>query len=178
MNTQNNQSLEFEWKPMLAPLIFINDWSFSWLRNVFLTTFQDWLNYVQQRQGNFTKDVGQKIFTSWLTYEGLKISINSVIEAIQFLLWHQVKFVLTERFCQNPLENWFDKQRSLGSRKDNPSMADFEYNNNTIRNQKKFKPIANGNVADSGMVSLTDEPLPCWKPKNEWKSKCINTKTK
>ena len=40
-------------------------------------------------------------------------------------------------------------------------MADFEYNSNTIRNQKKFKPIANGNVADSGMVSLTDEPLPC-----------------
>ena len=30
-----------------------------------------------------------------------------------------------------------------------------------IRNQKYFKPIANGNVADSGMIALTDEPLPC-----------------
>ena len=42
-------------------------------------------------------------------------------------------------------------------------MAEFEYNNNAIRSQKLFKPIANGNVADSGMIALTDEALPCWK---------------
>ena len=33
---------------------------------------------------------------------------------------------------------------------------------NGIRNQK---PIVNGNVADSSMIALTDEPLLCWKPK-------------
>ena len=49
----------------------------------------------------------------------------------------------------------------LGSRKDNPSMVDFGYNSNASRNQKHFKPIANGNVADIGMIALTDEPLPC-----------------
>ena len=27
-------------------------------------------------------------------------------------------------------------------------MVDFGYNNNAFRNQKHFKPIANGNVAD------------------------------
>ena len=51
-------------------------------------------------------------------------------------------------------------------------MVDFGYNNNAIRNQKHFKPITNGNVADSGMIALTDESLPCWKPKKEWKFKC------
>ena len=51
-------------------------------------------------------------------------------------------------------------------------MVDFGYNNNAIRNQKHFKPIANGNVADSGMIALTDERLPFWKPKKEWKFKC------
>ena len=61
-------------------------------------------------------------------------------------------------------ENWFGGQRSLGSRKNNPSMADFGYKNNAIRNQKHFKPIANGNVADSGMIALTDEPFPIQKP--------------
>ena len=40
-------------------------------------------------------------------------------------------------------------------------MADFRYNNNAIRNQKKFKEIANGNAADSSMIALTDEPIPC-----------------
>ena len=47
-------------------------------------------------------------------------------------------------------------KKSLGSRKDNPSMVDIGYdNNNAIRNQKHFKPIANGNVADSRMIALT-----------------------
>ena len=40
-------------------------------------------------------------------------------------------------------------------------MLDFEYKNNAIRNQKHFKPITKGNIADSGMIALTDEPLPC-----------------
>ena len=76
LNTQNNQSLEFEWKPMLAPLRSVNDWRFSWLRNVFLKSFQDLLNSVQECLGNFTKGAGQKMFISWQTYEGLKISVN------------------------------------------------------------------------------------------------------
>ena len=157
---------------MLAPLRSVNDWRFSWLRNVFLKSFQNWLNSVQQRQRNFSKDADQQMFMSWQTYEGLKISVNSIIEATQFPLWHHVKYVLTERFCKDPLENWFGRQRSLGSRKDNPSMVDFGYNNNAIRNQKHFKSIANGNIADSRMFALTDESLPCWKPKNEWTFKC------
>ena len=38
-------------------------------------------------------------------------------------------------------------------------MVDSGYNNNAIRNQKHFKPIANSNVADSDMIAITDEPL-------------------
>ena len=47
MNIQNNQSLEFEWKPVLALLRFVIDQRFSCLHNVFLKFFQDWLNSVQ-----------------------------------------------------------------------------------------------------------------------------------
>ena len=35
-------------------------------------------------------------------------------------------------------------------------MADFGYNKSAIRNQKIFKSIANGNIADRGMIALTD----------------------
>ena len=41
---------------MLEPLTSVNDQRFSWLRNVFLKLFQDWLNSVQKRQGNFERD--------------------------------------------------------------------------------------------------------------------------
>ena len=58
-------------------------------------------------------------------------------------------------------KNWFGWQRTLESRKDNPRMADFR-NNNTITNQKKFKPIGNSNVADSDTIALIDEPLSYW----------------
>ena len=68
---------------------------------------------------------------------------------------------MAERFCQYPVENWFIRQRSLGLRKDNPSMVDFGYNNNAISNQKHFKSISNGNVDDISMITLTGEPLPC-----------------
>ena len=83
------QSHEFERKPMLAPFTSVNDPRFSWLCNVFLKYFQDWLNSVEQRQGNFTKDAHQKMFISSQTYEGLKITVNSIIGATQFLLQHQ-----------------------------------------------------------------------------------------
>ena len=65
MNIENSQFLEFERIPMLAPLRSVNDQRFSWLRNVFLKLFQDWLNSVQKRQGNFERDAGQKMFISW-----------------------------------------------------------------------------------------------------------------
>ena len=51
INTQNKQSLEFEWKLMLAPLRSVNDQRLSWLFNVFLKLFQDWLNVVQNSHG-------------------------------------------------------------------------------------------------------------------------------
>ena len=76
MNTQHNQSLEVEWKPMLAPLRSVNDPRFSWICNVFFKSFQYWLISVQKRQGNFTKDAGEKMFISWQTYEGFFFDIR------------------------------------------------------------------------------------------------------
>ena len=77
--------------------------------------------------------------------------------------------LLAERFCQDPLENYFGQQRATGARKDNPSLRDFGFNDNSIRNQKIFRPIAE-NVCgqDIGMVDFTNEVLPCRKkPKKD-----------
>ena len=88
------------------------------------------------------------MFASSQTYEGLKITVHSVMELVKFLIMHKVSYVLTKRLYQDPLENYFGEQRSSGARKENPSIYDFGYNDNTIRNQKVFKPIATGNVRD------------------------------
>ena len=103
------------------------------------------------------------MFISMQTYEGLKITVNSIIEATQFHLQYQVKYVLTVRLCRDSLENYVDRKRSLGSSKDNSSMADFGYHDNATKSQKFLKPIVHGNVADTDMISLIEEPFPCRK---------------
>ena len=50
---------------MLAPLRSVIHQRFSWLRNVFVKLFQDWLNSVLKRKGNFERDAGQKMSLSW-----------------------------------------------------------------------------------------------------------------
>ena len=76
INIQNSHCLEFEWIAMLSPLRSVNDSRFSWLQNAFLKSSQDWLNSVEQCQGNFRKVAGWKIFISSQTYEGLEIGVN------------------------------------------------------------------------------------------------------
>ena len=100
------------------------------------------------------------MFISNQTYEGLKITVYSVIECCQFLLCNGAKYVLTERFCQDPLENYFGRQRSLSACKDNPNLKDFGFNDNTIRNQKIFRPIADSNCQSDVLFSISNEPMP------------------
>ena len=72
-------------------------------------------------------------------------------------------YVLTERFCQDPLENYFGRQRAMGHRKDNPSLRDFGYNDNTIRITKLFRSIAGNCRNDDPQI----ETVPC-RPMNKY----------
>ena len=104
------------------------------------------------------------MFLSWQTYEGIQITVHSSIELIKYLLSQGVPYVLTERFCQDPLENYFGRQRSMGHRKDNPSLCDFDYNDNTIRTQKRFQPIAgNCRNEDPQLAKIDVDTVPCRK---------------
>ena len=49
------------------------------------------------------------MFISWQTFESLKITVHSIIEAVKLLLQHHVRYFLAEWFCQDPLENCFEK---------------------------------------------------------------------
>ena len=145
LNVRNTTEHHFKRKPALMPYTSVDDERFIWLENVFLKYFEDWLNSINDRPGSFSPSDRAQMFISWQTYEGLKITVKSVVELTQYLLAQGIPFILTERFCQDPLENYFGQQRSIGRRKDNPSLRDVGYNDNTIRNQKIFVPIKTGN---------------------------------
>ena len=164
MNIRDVNSHKFDLKPSIIPFSSIDDPRFSWLRNVFLQYFDDWLHPIEHREGNFSRNAKNKMFISQQTYEGLKIYVNAIIEAVQFLLQHEVRYVLTERFSPDPLENYFGRQRSIGGRKDNPAIHDFGCNHDSIRNQKVFRPIAsNVRGIDEANIELTNKPIPCRK---------------
>ena len=75
---------------------------------MFLSYLDQWYKRVQEREGAFTPDDRGKMFISQQTYKGMKVTVNALIGVVQFLLSEGCEFVLSERFCQDPLEDVLD----------------------------------------------------------------------
>ena len=132
---------------------------FQWLMN-FIDYLRRWKESTDDRPGNFTQNAKSRMFISWQTYEGFKMTSFSAIEATKFLLEEGMEYVLTERFCQDPVEEYFGSQ--LGRRTDNPDIRAFGYNNNTIRIQKSVS-CQSGNTRgrrDKCRSWVTHDPVP------------------
>ena len=100
------------------------------------------------------------MFLSIPTYNGIRISISSLKEIVPFLLKNGFEYVLSEKFCQDDLENYFGRQRAIGRRKDNPSVRDTMYNDNIIKTQYDVKPIAGSNCRSNlDNSEIPDTPL-------------------
>ena len=67
------------------------------------------------------------MFLSQQTYEGLQITAKSTVGLSRFLLQSGMPFVLTEKFNQDVVEEYFMRQRSTGRRNDNPDIYEFGY---------------------------------------------------
>ena len=136
---------------------------FQWLTD-FLEYLRKWKDSTEHRAGNFTRNARAKMFLSWQTHEGFEITVNAVIEVCKFLLQEGMEYVLTERFCQDPVEEYFGSQRKLGRRSDNPDIRTFGYNDNTIRIQRTISSQS-GNTRGRrdkrrSWEQVTDVPIP------------------
>jgi hypothetical protein len=130
----------------IVPYESPEDARLTWLKDVFLNYLERWKESILAREGGYTPDAQQKMFISAQTYEGLKISVNSHIDVIKFLLSEGFKYVLTERFMQDVLEDYFGHQREKGRRSENPTAQQFGYNDLTIATQRDIAPVIRGNV--------------------------------
>ena len=70
-----------------------------------------------------------------------------------------ISYILSERFCQDDLENYFGRQRAIGHRRDNPTVRDAGYNDNTIKSQYSVRPIAGNVWANLYKFNIIDETL-------------------
>lgn len=88
----------------------------------------------------------------------------SFVELVPMLLSVPgVTYNLSERFCQDPLEGFFGKQRYKGGRNENPSVKEFLDNTVFIRVQGSaaLEPLR-GNCSRKRKAPMTvsDDPLP------------------
>ena len=160
LNVKNSAEYITKRKPFLKPYETVDDSRFTWLDN-FLLYFKLWKESIDQREGSFDESSKSKMFISTQIYEDLQITVHSFKEVVKFLLENGVQFVFSERFCQDDLENYFGRQRAIGRRKDNPSIRDFGYNDNTIKSQFSVRPI-NGNVQSNSnnIIDIENNLLP------------------
>jgi len=89
--------------------------------------------------------------------------VCSLTELIPILLSIPgVSYVLTEKFCQDPLESYFGKQRYRGGWNDNPSVKQYLENAASLRVQSSaaLEPFR-GNCAKRASSYVVDStPLP------------------
>ena len=148
---------------LIKPFSSCDDAHFAWLTDVFLQYLEDWKRNTSTRPGEHSPDDQGKMFLSSQTYNGLKISVHSHVEAIKFLLGQGFQYFLTERFMQDVLEDYFGHQRARGGRSDNPTAQQFGYNDLTIASQRDIAPVIRGNVGGRYEVkkwqTVSEEPV-------------------
>ena len=142
LNVRNETEGVRKRKIFLNPFRSIDDERFSWLENEFLCFLENWKTSIDNRTGNFGRVERNKMFLSHQTYEGLRITVNSVIESTKFLLSEGgMKYVLTERFNQDVAEENFGRHRGIGRRNENPTLHMFGYDSNTLRMARSVVPM-------------------------------------
>lgn len=92
------------------------------------------------------------------------VIVRSFVELSRILLaLPGVEYVLSEKFCQDPVESYFGKQRAHGGYNDNPNMKQFIDNTVSLRVQKSMSldPV-HGNCRRRQHVDdiVDDTPLP------------------
>ena len=113
-------------------IIFCNPYE-DWLENFFLKSFEEWKQNIELRSGNFTRNHKHRMFISYQTYEGLQITVFSIIEARKYLLQNGRSYVLIEKLIEDSSKGHFANIRSDNKRNDNPSLYQLGYSENTVQ---------------------------------------------
>ncbi len=147
LNVRSRKEGDFKCKDALKLYTSLDDERLKWLENTFLKYLEDWKKSTEDRQGNFSQTNRQKMFLSLQTFEGLQMTVYSVIEATKFLFSKGMAFVLTKHFNQDVVGDFFGQQHSLGCRSDNPNLWQFGFNDNIICMQRSVAPVT-GNTEE------------------------------
>ena len=162
MNVRSTTEADKKRKPDLAPYRSVDDGRFRFF-DEFVQYLEHWKTAVQTRQGQFSQDERIKMVLSHQTFKGLCMTSRSFPEAAKYLLNHGVEFVLSNRFCQDPLEQHFGRQRAMGRRNDNPNLYVFGYNERSLQLQRNLaeaiQPKGFVETSEGEKATICESPL-------------------
>ncbi|XP_035690813.1 uncharacterized protein LOC118425822 [Branchiostoma floridae] len=124
LNVKNTESN----KPVLYPYRNVLDARFTWLEEDFLGFLREW---EEEAHGtpNLSKDDRNRMCLSKQTLEGLRITVASFTTLTKVLLQEDgVRYVLSEKFTQDPLEQHFSKQRHRCGANEHPTVMEYGRN--------------------------------------------------
>ncbi|XP_065662263.1 uncharacterized protein LOC124811383 isoform X2 [Hydra vulgaris] len=122
-----SKNFNYSRKPDLDRYKAIDDVRFDWLQNTFLTFINNWEEQCQNIP-DLSQAEKNRFCLSKQTLEGLRITVNSFTTLGKFLLVEGAEYILSEKFCQDPLEEYFGKQRMRLGSNDNPLLIEFNSN--------------------------------------------------
>ena len=160
LNVRNTEEHTVKLQIFLKPYKDVNDARFAWL-DKFLEYLALWKQSTLQTQGNFHQCDHEAMFLPWQSYEGLRMTVLSLKVVVQYLLNNGMKYVMSEKFCQDDIENCFGKQRAIRRRKDNLNIRDAGYNDNMIKLQFSVKTVgSNVHPGESKWNVIDNATLP------------------
>ncbi|KAL5491933.1 hypothetical protein EMCRGX_G017309 [Ephydatia muelleri] len=120
-------------KTFQQPYRSADDFHLKWLKDELLVYLDTWEQSIKAREG-FSNDEKKKMHLSPQTLLGLRITVNSFVELVQYLFTLDgVESFLSQKISQDPLEKFFGCQRQRGATSDNPNVSEFRKNLQTIR---------------------------------------------
>ena len=122
---------------------------------------------IETRPGNFTATAKSKMFISYQTNQGFKITSYSTVDCLKFLLQEEMKYVLTERFPHDALNEYFGNQTKIGVRSENPDVKEFCYHAIRIQSNVSHTSDNTSRLFDRKILwdNVTNDKV----PKKQWK---------
>lgn len=122
-----------------------------------LQVIEDFLVMLNETERN-SIEKNTKLFASQLTTESLRVTLMSVLDIITLLLDKDVRYVLTAKLNQDPLERFFGVVRSFGGDEDHPTIVHFGQIFRLLSLYTPLKMATKGNcTGDADPVLVTME---------------------
>lgn len=162
LNTRNLYEGKHKRNPDLNAYTKTNDPRFDYLLNDFLGYFETWRKSVESRVGNYTDKDRSAMQLSYQTIDGLKISVRSIVQCVQYLLNLGAPFVLTEVFNQDILEQHFGHYRQKGGLNDAPTVFSARHTMTSLRvvDSVALAPLRGNTKRMNCTPEFIESPLP------------------